>query len=62
MVSDASSRPASGTAADRLTQGSRHKMLEIYNTVKSLQFNTADIGVRFLRLVYSMVEGIEEGR
>ncbi len=48
--------------ADRLTQGSRHKMLEIYNTVKSVQFNTADISVRFLQLVYSMVKGIEEGR
>jgi hypothetical protein len=37
-------------------------MLEIHKTVKSLQFNTADISVRFLQLVYSMVEGIEEGR
>ncbi len=30
--------------------------------IKSVQFKTADISVRFLRLVYSMVEGIEEGR
>jgi hypothetical protein len=35
-------------------------MLEIYNKICAIK--TADISVRFLQLVYSMVEGIEEGR